>query len=345
LLAGIESFLCRPAVLASLKASADMGSKEIRRLLFAWTLRSCADDRERFDALRQAVTSPDIVLAAHALDTADQLEQQVRRSNLAAAACVSVFASIRRRGLALLLRESADSTRSLARAMSFDDSASVRSIAIGGLGNDRGEVLRRAHAIFASDGRGSVRSVALDVLCVMDPQLAPDLCQRATTDDAAAVRRLAYARLLSATPGARRDELAARGLADVSALVRGVAAACVYRGASAPPLNTLIDYLVRQPGSLNQLVKTAACLSPWARLRFLLAAVVQASADDARQRVNTALNHWISDASRMFMPPAPADADGIDAVWVMLRDRLPDDIRRRLARTLVDFKVMVRDEG
>jgi len=344
LLDSIESFLCRPTALAAVKESGQVKSNEELRFLLVLQLRTWTDEAERFHILRDAITSTDIVLATLALDSVHQMPQEARRVNLASAACVSCFAQVRLRGLRLVLHERHAAARTLARAMTFDSNASVRSAAIAALDGDCDAIVLRAHELFASDGSGASRAVALDVLCTARAENAPRLCDEALTDDAAAVRRLAYARRLSGSLGSERDRLVARALADTSGRVQAIAVAFVQRGACAPPLEALLEYRNLRPESLKNLVKAAAYLSPWARLRFLFAAMDFTQPEGVSERLETELTQWTKDATRVFITPGPADAEAIATAWVSRRERVPDKIRPRLAQTLVAFKVIADSE-
>lgn len=335
LLRDIAAFLLVPDHVATLKAARAGLTLEATRFLFSLELGHAADEATRFRLLRDAATSDDVVMAATAIAQVESLQLSSRRIGLAGAACLSPFAPIRANGLRAALRTGDPSAASLVRALCADDSASVRAVALAALGDDRGRVLDEARRTLREGRTAKQRAVALDVVCALDGDAAAALCEEARLDPAAAVRRVAYARLFALACGDDRDRLVLAALSDESTRLRDLAVAQVGKGAFAPPADVLRRIVAARPESLVHAIRVAAFGSPWARLGFLLEALATTTdGSPSRELVVTGLERADRDLVRAFVRPSPAQEQSLARTWRLAHSRLPALLQRRLASHL-----------
>ena len=335
LLRDIAAFLLVPDHVAALEASGDGMTRAAKRFLFSLELGHAADEEARFRLLRDAATSADVVIAATAIAEVGSLNLPSRRIALAGTACLSPFAPIRGEGLRAALRTGDASIASLVRALCADKSASVRAVALAALGDDRGDVLEGARRAVRDGRTASQRAVALDVVCALDADTGVALCEEARIDAAAAVRRVAFARMLARARDDDRDALVLAALADASPRLRDLAVAQVRKGAFAPPPDVLRRIVAARPEALGHAIRIAAHASPWARLSFLLdASTTAVDGSPPWQRLVAELERADRDLERAFVRPSTEQERALAKAWRRARDRLPAPLQRRLASRL-----------
>lgn len=335
LLRDIAAFLLEPEHVAALKAAGAAMTRASARILLSFELGHASDEATHFRLLRDAATSDDVVMAATAMARLDSLPSPSHRIGLAGAACVSPFASIRASGLRAALRTGDASVASLVRALSTDDSASVRAIALAALGDDRERVLDGARRTLREGRTAKQRAVALSIVCALDGEAAVAICEAVRSDRAAAVRRVAVAHLFTRSRGDGRDALVVAALADESPRLRDLAVAQVGKGAFAPPTDVLRRFVAARPDALGHAIRIAAHGSPWARLAFPLeAASTAAHGSPSWHLVVAELERMDRDLVRAFVRPSAAQEHALALAWRLAQDRLPVPLRRLLASHL-----------
>ena len=344
LLRSIEDFLARPGPLSVLKAALPRMHREGIRVVFGLELRAATgDDEATHRILLRAVSYPDVKVAEQGMAGLDALGSAARRLEIAIAGCVSEFSVVRAAGLRAALRSGLPPGPALLRSLCRDPNSTVRSLALAALGaDDRAQVQADAAQAFGRGQGARLRTVALEVLCVLlDRPDALALCERASVDPVVGVRRAAHAGRFALAPAQDRDALVELTLRDSSPRVRGVAVAQVKKGATAPPLAMLLTTFRSVPGSLDSLATVAVHLSPWDRLDFLLTAWYDTGGGGPSQRrLVRELNDWEADMLRCFVSPSPAAVRMITHAWGLSRDGLPSDLQRRLAFHLRSFGVL-----
>jgi len=351
ILGRIAGFLVKPRVLAAVKAGDTEMSREGRRYLLRLEFEA-SDAEGRFDLLRSALQSPDVVVASIAASEIHTVAEPSRRLDLAKLACVSGFAPLRAAGL----REAATLGERLPAALledlCLDSNAFVRSLALKSMTVGRERLLERTRQRFMSGATGRHRAVAFDVMCNLAPESAEPVASAACSDPAAAVRRAAFARLLASTAGLARDGLIQRILEDASAVVREVAIGQIKRGDSPPPLEWLKALLTRRPASLNSLVRAAIHLPPWTRLEFLLGALLEIQLD-ARSAdcLQFDLLAWDRDIRRCIGQrrlggnPLQVDAQVHDGLGDLRADAADDAVGAHQADRRDSLEQVLRDQS
>ena len=335
LLHDIAAFLLEPGHVAALKAAGAGMTRASARVLLSFELSHATDEATRFRVLHDAATSSDVVMAATAIARLDSLPSPSHRIGLAGAACVSPFASIRASGLRAALRTGDASVASLVRALSTDDSAGVRAVALAALGDARDGVLDGARRMLREGRTAKQRAVALSIVCVLDGEAADAICEAIRSDRAAAVRRVALAHLFTRSSGDGRDALVLAALADESPRLRELAVAQIRKGAFVPPPEVLERIVAARPDALGHAIRIAAHGSPWARLAFLLqAASAAADGSPPWHLVVTELERMDRDLVRAFVRPSAAQEHALALAWRRAHDRLPAPLQRRLASHL-----------
>jgi len=341
LLQRIDHFLAVPAHLSALKRQRAELPRASVRLLLPLELRAAGDEEARYGVLKDAVLSTDIAVASDAASMIETIEAPAHRRGLFGAACLSSYAAVRVAGLRIALQSPSPSVQSLARALAFDPSASVRAIAQRALVDEREALIDEALGRLRAARSSRARAITLDTICALGAPDAMALCEAAAADPAAAVRCVAYARRLAAAAASERDGLVAQGLRDRSPRVRRLAVAQVKRGATAPSGAALLAIHRASPHAMPSLVSVAAHLSPWARLEFLFG-LVKDSADDPAwaERLGGDLDRWKNDMFRCFVGPAPGQVDAVAGLWADVRSRLPQPLRDGLADHLRAFGIL-----
>ncbi|MCM5681558.1 hypothetical protein M8A51_18695 [Schlegelella sp. S2-27] len=342
LLSAILAFLAQPMCLAVLKTDLVSPHREVQRLLFQVELSAVRDDSSRYQLLRGAVLSADLVVARGALSAIEALTNPEQRLSLAGVACYSRVAAIRAGGLRAALAGGRASSCSLARKMCEDRSEQVRSAAVAALApEDCAHVAQAARDRFEGTTNARDRAVALDVLCVLVPDDTARLCVRGRGDGAPLVRCIAYARSFASADSEERDRLVMFALEDASARVRRLAAIQVRRGASPPPREWLRALVQRNRVALPSVMSVGRRLSPWSRLALLLELSLSfADEDEGMRGVNEEIRRWSADMARCFLSPSVQELLIVQRAWTGARDGLKFDSQRDVAAHLRAFKVL-----
>ena len=340
----VAGFLVEPRVLAAVKAGDTEMSREGRRYLLRLEFEA-ADAEGRFELLRSALQSTDVVVASIAATKIHSVAESSRRLELAKLACVSGFAPIRAAGLREATSLGEQLPAALLEDLCLDSNSFVRSLALKSMTVGREGLLERARQRFLSGASGRHRAVAFDVMCTLAPESAEPVARAACSDPAAAVRRAAFARLLAATAGLARDGLIQRILEDASAVVREVAIGQIRRGDAPPQLEWLKALLARRPASLNSLVQASIHLPPWTRLEFLLGALLEVRLDaQSAGRLQVDLQAWNYDIRRCFLTPSTSTADSLRRLWMSARDRVETTLRLSISDQLTAFGVLEKSD-
>lgn len=341
LLRAVEAFLVRPAHLAALHAAREEMAPEALRFLFALHLRVAVDDEARLPVVQDAVASRDVVVASLGVAAIEALDTPAYRLAVVARACRSRFAAVRADALRVAVKSDDPAMADLVASCWLDTSAVVRAIALAACAGDTGPVVEQARMVFVQEAVARERAAALDVLCLLDAEGAAALRDRACSDAAVVVRRVAYARRFAETPGAERDDLVLAVLKDESPRVRSVAVAQVGQGAAAPSGGELLGLARVRPAALGSLVRVSGHLSPWERLEFLFDALQELGHDEAVvHRLHDALGRWSRDMAKSFVSPTPAQGQVVNRRWALLRDGLPMRLQQDIASHLQAFRLL-----
>jgi hypothetical protein len=353
LLEHIVGWLLAPEQFALVDASRERVPREIARLMLRARMREPLASATRLQAWHEALDASDIVLAAHGVQAIGDLQAAMRDddasgrqllASLVQVATRSRYASIRTAGLRAALALPDVVAPELLHRLCFDGNGNTRALAISAVRGDDATVralVARALDELAATNPAKVRAAALDGLCSIDEGIGLARCRELHDDANPTVRATALRRLLSRADATSRDTLIQEALGDESSRVRRIAVAQVSRGANPPALDTLRALAVARPAALGGLCRVATGLSPWDRIAFLLATLLDAPESPARTDMFFAeLQRWRVDMARSYVTPSGTQRDTIRHSWAYARDLLPRALQQGIAMHLRAFGVL-----
>ncbi len=177
LMDAIGDYLSRPVHFMAVVAASAQASVFVKRFAFDLQCAQVRNDQTLFELLAKSLTVDDVVIAQRAIERSGDISQSAHRRSLADAACNSCFASVRAQGLRMALAGSKDVASDFLQAMCLDDSALVRSLALGALQIKNQEAVQmgviKARQLFeCSESSAKKRTTALLFLCSADPAAA-----------------------------------------------------------------------------------------------------------------------------------------------------------------------------
>lgn len=346
----IVAWLLQPAQFARLRYTDRPLPRELARVALRVRLREPLASGPRELAWRLALLSADVVqalMAANQLrDVAATLHGDDRLwhdvlAGLVAAGLQSRFGGVRSIVLRVALARPSIAAPATIHAMCFDRHAGTRALAIATLRVDESALRQVSERALASLGSGHptrTRTLALDGLCAIDLPAGLARCAELRHDASPVLRALALRHLLAHADGEPRDALVREALVDAAPRVRRAAVAAVARGASAPDPATLMAMTAAQPQALSSLCHVAERLSPWDRLHYLLATLVQAHAD--ADILIDALRRWTGDMRHTYVTPTAAQRERLRHAWAAARDQVPRALQDESAFHLRAFRVL-----
>jgi hypothetical protein len=155
------------------------------------------------------------------------------------------------------------------------------------------------------------------------------------------VRHVAFGQAFRLVDELERDQLVLEVLRDSASRVRRISVLQVRRGAAVPDAATLLHLLTERPESFDQLAVLARWLSPWARVSFLLRALLRSQqAGLPHDHVHRELETWDADMVRCFLAPAADQTSEIARAWAAARDGLTSRLQTRIAFQFRAWKVL-----
>lgn len=347
LMDAIGDYLSRPAHFVTVVAASVQASVFVKRFAFDLQCAQVRNDQTLFELLAKSLTGDDVVIAQRAIERSGDIAQSEHRRLLAVSACNSCFASVRAQGLRMALAGSKDVASDFLQAMCLDDSALVRSLALGALQIKNQEAVQmgviKARQLFeCSESSAKKRTTALLFLCSADPAAALEHCERARRSSLPALRRIAYARLLTGSPVESREGLLLSALADSSPKVQRLAVEHVRRGASPPPGQRVLDIALghKTPDALARAFSILRHSPTWGRLHWLLQVRELKLTADCEQVILSALSMWSSDAVRSFMLPSAAERISLRDEWNKSAPTIPKSLQERINFHLKAYQIL-----
>lgn len=344
LLIEVAEFLAKPGYLPALTEAASHASVAVKRYVFELRWQCTSDQTQRFQMLRQSLVGTDVMTCRQAFARIDGIESAEQRQALIEAACCSRFAPVRSAGLRRALANPVAATASLARAMCFDSSATVRALALAALkanGDITELVAESISRLERQDLPGREKAVALHLLCCADPETASAFCEAALQSESPLVRRVAMSALLSKVSGDQAEALLLLALADPSAKVQRVAVDCVHRGAIVPSEERVMEIALRH--GTNQALSRALSIlmhsSTWTRLHWLLIAYGQAFKSEHKEICVRALAQWASDARHSFVTPTAEQRALVSTDWGAVALAVPEPLRGLIGFHLKSYQI------
>jgi HEAT repeat protein len=261
-------------------------------------------------------------------------------AKLAEFACRSKFSDVRLAGLRIILRLGSSSGVEIIRSLCNDRNARVRDVALSANSSEREALLEAARQDFLMGTLVMRRTIAVHTLFALGASDAATLAESAVRDQSVKVRYAALESLIALAQPEQRDRLVLASLRDASRRVRRLGERAIGKGANSPPLPTLIEIFLANPGAMTSLTKAAARLPLWVRLQFLLAMLESRTLGyDSAQTLIDELTSWLKDSTRNYATPAPDQARSLADSWSKVYPVIPLSLAREIADVLNVYRV------
>lgn len=343
ILAAIDQFLT-PHV-DTLSSATQTLDKTTRRWLFTLRLKRAPDDAARAALLCEQVRSSDLPIAHMCLRAAHGQPQPQCREILESA-LRSRLPRVRITAARDLLGLPDFDAQPLLRALCFETSAAVRTMAVHWLAQGREEVLAHAQTLLQNHASSvSLRVAALHLLSLLDKARALDAAQDLVAAPAPALRRLARTLRLAAAQGAAQDEELLATLADPSPKVRKLAVRQVSRGAPLPDTQRLIGLGVAHRSMARQVLTMLHCASPWDWLQFMLELLDRdPMPEDQTQMIASEIQVWTEHMAHCFVSPTAQQRARLASLWARKNQLLAlAQTRHAYGRFVVQTEVYLND--
>lgn len=276
LLAAIDQFLfATPGARTAAAAALDRLDRSGRRWVFDRLLPqavAAGDFAELAALIERGLRSNEIAVAGTALRAVAGLADRAARLAFSRQGLELPITELRAQCLRALCADGDAITVAELQRLALDRSASIRGIALFALDTSSRAALIPIALTRAADRGLSQhdRAAALQLLGTLDRSTGSAVALEWRSDASAAVRRAAFALVLSRTPASDGNDLLREILGDASPKVRRLAVEAVERGMAGPGIDDWRALLADAPQSLPQAVAMLRFGSPWTRLTVLL---------------------------------------------------------------------------
>ena len=318
LIAAIEQFMRRNV--DALEQHARAPDNAMRRWMFALRLGQPHTGAELRDVLRRGLRSNELLTSQLCLKALDRLPEPAQRREVLEAALRSRLPRVKTAAMRelLVLLAGADA-QSIVRAMCFDRSPAVRSLAVSALAAGREEIADRAKETLRSPaGDARQRAAALHLLWLLKDPEALVLARTWVASPVVSLRRLARWLLLAAAQAEHADVGAQLLdiLADVSPRVRRIAVEHVRRGGPLPEVEALMRLGLARRHLAHDVLAMLGHGSPWDRLLFVFELMESGDLPgDLAGVITNEVHAWVEAMGNCYVQPLAPQRTRLAWLW------------------------------